>query len=54
MLERGADLAVVKAAKCYGLYPNARSGQTVFGPNGKDISHLTFCGCPEQQRVEVR
>jgi hypothetical protein len=41
---RDADLTLVKAGICYTLYYDAPSGTSLKSFDGKDISHVTYCG----------
>lgn len=50
-----APLALVKAANCYNVILGVSSGDALASPPGagpqgqtQDISHITYCDCPEQ------
>ncbi|GAO04650.1 hypothetical protein PSR1_03545 [Anaeromyxobacter sp. PSR-1] len=40
-----ADLALVKAGLCYKVYVGVSAGDELQTPNGKGISHVTYCSC---------
>lgn len=46
---QAADLAIVKAGLCYRLVTDVSQGDQLASPTNKDISHVTYCSCPEER-----
>jgi hypothetical protein len=36
-----------RGQSAYSVYVNVTEGDVLASPNGQDISHVTYCACPE-------